>query len=319
MRKIELVKEEELEEKICKSLKDHKLPEFSLYAGEAGVKNWIALERSKKFPVASQLTKLLHENISSISRLTAPGTNVVSFGVGAGEKERIILEELIQKGDFVYYPVDISTRMVDIALETVRDLPVEKIGLVGFFEDLHALKSFWRFPVMLCMLGNSFCNYEPDSTLNMVHEHLHENDIFLFDSHLFSMSGDKESMRRSIEQIYRSPKNIFFNLDPLLSRGMDLGNCEFQLDLLPVQTSMGTVYKTYKAIHILKDSTINCGSCSVTFKAGDTVQLGFTYKYTFDQIMALLEQHNFNILRSFLSSDCENLLVLAQKQHTKEW
>ena len=318
MRKIELIKEEELEERFYNSLKEHKLPDYFLYLGAPGVKNWVTLDRSEKFTVAAQLTELLRESMPFIGRLIPPGMNVVSLGVGSGEKERIILDELSRRSDPFYFPVDISSQMVDIALETVRDIPVEKLGLVGFFEDMPLLKRFWRAPVILCMLGNNFCNYEPDHVLKAVHENLDGEDLFLFDCHLFPNAVDKESIRKKIEAIYRSKENVSFNVGPLLRCGMDPENVAFQLDLLPTQTLIGAVYRTHKRVNIRKDTTINCGSGTVNFEAGDTIQLGFTYKYTAGQIEALLRQYNFTVLRMFLSSDRSNLLVLARKHGLNE-
>lgn len=318
MRKIVLIKDEELEERFYENLKRHKLPDYLLYLGAAGVKNWLTLDRSEKFTVAAQLTELLRESMPSLGQLIPPGLNVVSIGVGSGEKERIILEELIRKGDLVYYPVDISTQMVDTALETVRDLPVETIGLVGFFDDMHVLKRFWRFPILLCMLGNNFCNYEPDYVLNTAYENLHEDDLFLFDCHLFPTTENKESIRREIEAVYRSRENVSFNIDPLLRCGVDPENVEFQLDLLPTQTAWGSVYRTHKRLHIREDTSITCGSGTVNFRAGDTIPLGFTYKYTADQVEALLKAYQFTVLTMFLSSDRSNLLALTRKQSQKE-
>lgn len=314
MKKIELIQKEDLEEKLYTSLKHHTIPDYFLYIGDTGVTNWLTLEYSEKIPISTHLTQLLRNSMPSISNSIPPGMNVVSIGVGRGEKERIILEELIKKSAPVYYPIDISTQMVDMALETVHDLPVEKIGLVGLFEDFPELESYWRFPILFCMLGNIFCNYEPEYILKTVHEHLHDNDLFLFDSHMFFLTEDTESIRKNTENMYQSQQNVLFNIGPLVSYGMDSENCEFKLDMFPKKTAVGMVYKMHKTLHICKDSTIACGSRSVTLRAGEILQLGFTYRYTFDQIEALLNQYEFEALKMFFSIGQPNILVLARKQ-----
>lgn len=114
--------------------------------------------------------------------------SLVSVGVGNGEKERIFLEALVRKNlaenpssekvSIRYYPIDINSEFVDIALEKVDNLPVEKKGIVGFIEDMATLKENWRLPILFCILGNTFCNYEPEFILQLVHENLERGDLF---------------------------------------------------------------------------------------------------------------------------------------------
>ena len=96
-RKIIIVSEKSMEERLCKCLKNHELPDYLLYTGTGGAKNWLKLDESETFPVARQLKIILENNIASIVRFIPSGMSLVSVGVGSGEKERILLEELIRK------------------------------------------------------------------------------------------------------------------------------------------------------------------------------------------------------------------------------
>lgn len=316
MKKIEFINRDVLEEKFYECLKEKRMPDCFLYLGEAGVKNWMLLDRSETFPVATQLTELLRDNRQSIVSYMTPGMNIVSIGVGSGEKERILLEELAIRERPTYYPIDVSSQMVDTALETVRDLPIEKIGLVGFFEDMPVLKRCWHSPVMLCVLGNSFCNYEPDEILTAMKDNLHDKDLMLFDAHLFPPSEDEEATRKGIEEIYRSEINALFNKGPLLDRGMNSEDFEFQLELLPTETHYGSIYRTHKKLCVCKDGVIECRPGAIHLRAGDTIQLGFTYKYRQEQIKDLLKRQKFDLIKMFLNDDCSNLIALVRKKVT---
>jgi len=234
--------------------------------------------------------------------------------VGRGEKERMLLEALVEQGAPSYFPVDISSQMVDEALNTVADIDVNKTGVVAFMEDLASLRQFWNPPILLCLLGNNFCNYDPDYLLEMVYGQLEGDDLFLFDCHLLPARLGREQ----VEQVYRSQLNVRFNIDPLVQRGLDPYSCLFYIDLLPTKTSLGTVYRTRKRIQILKDTTISCGPNKVSLEAGDTINLGFTYKYTRPQVEGYLPRHGFEQLELFLSADGCNLLVLVRKRPPKE-
>jgi len=114
--------------------------------------------------------------------------------------------------------------------------------------------------------------------------------------------------------MYRSQLNVRFNIDPLVRRGMNPDDCVFHLELLPVETSLGSVYRTTKWLDMLKDTTITCGPNKVLLMAGDTISLGFTYKYTRPQVQGYLRRHGFQEVELFLSPDEDGLLVLARKR-----
>lgn len=317
--------EKSMEERLCENLKSRELPDYLLYMGMGGAKNWLKLDRAEAFPIARRLKDLLEENIASIIRFIPACMSIVSIGVGSGEKERILLEELIKKNlaekpasekvPIRYYPVDINSQLVDLALEKVKDLPVEKKGIVGFIEDMPLLKKHWRLPVLFCILGNTFCNYEPDFFLNLVYDNLEQGDLFFFDASLLPESGEEtHDARKSVLGTYASKENALFNMYPLLQYGMDPEDFDFELLLSHVDSKIGALYRTRKSLNILKDTEIRIGSETVSFREGDIIRMGFTYKYTYDQITALLEISKFEILKAFLSEDGKNAIFLAKKR-----
>jgi len=315
LKKIELVSKEELENRLKASLEQRQMPDYFLYLGDSGVRNWLSLSSSQEFPIASLLTDLLRQSLPSIAHRLSGRFDMVSIGTGSGKKERMLLETLIPQCALTYYAVDISSEMVDEALNTVADIDVEKTGVVAFMEDLASLRQFWKPPVLLCLLGNNFCNYDPDYLLEIVHGQLESDDLFLFDCHLFpAQRGSEELGREHVEQVYRSQLNMRFNISPLMQRGLEPDNCTFHLDLLPTETAVGTVYQTSKWLEIFKDTIILCGPNKVSLAAGDTIRLGFTYKYTRQQVQDCLQQHDFQHVGLFLSPDSENMLTLVRKR-----
>jgi len=225
LNKIELRTKEELEAKLCKHLEQRQIPDYALYLGNSGVKNWLNLDNSTEFTVASSLTDLLRQSVPVLARHLPERFDMVSIGVGSGEKEQILLETLVKRSIPAYYAVDISSEMVDKALAAVADMAIEKTGLVAFLKDLPRIKPFWTPPVLLCLLGNNFCNHDPDYLLKTVHAQLQCDDLFLFDCQLL-----QPQRKEQIEQMYHSQLNVHFNLDPLLQRGMSPDNCVFRLN-----------------------------------------------------------------------------------------
>jgi hypothetical protein len=73
------------------------------------------------------------------------------------------------------------------------------------------------------------------------------------------------------------------------------------------------VCRTRKNLHILRDSEITIGAEVIRFRRGDVIRMGFTYKYTCDQITAFLDICGFDILKAFLSEDRTNTIILAKR------
>ena len=312
MKKIELISRDELESRFWECLNERRMPDCFLYLDSCGVKNWLKLDSSAEFTVAAGLTVLLEQSLDSIAKHASDRLDVFSIGVGSGEKERMLLQALLPRCQPSYYAVDISSQMVDEALYAAADLDINKTGIVAFLEDLPSLKEFWHRPVLLCLLGNNFCNYEPDCLLETVAGQLEPGDLFLFDCHLLPRpSPTKGSGQAQVEQTYRSPLNVHFNIDPLVRRGLKWGSCTFHLELLPNETNLGSVYRTSKRLEILEDAIISDGRHEVLLAAGETIRLGFTCKYTAAQVEEYLKRHGFQMVECCLSPDGNNLLALA--------
>jgi uncharacterized SAM-dependent methyltransferase len=324
--KVITITEKSMEARLCEYLKKRELPDYLLYTGVGGAKNWLNLDGSETFPVAQHLKVLLEKNIASIGRFIPAGMSLVSIGVGNGEKEGIILQELIRKNlaenpvpgklPIRYYPVDINSHFVDLALEKVRNLPVEKKGIVGFIEDIPLFKKYWRLPVLFCILGNTFCNYEPEFILQLTYENLEQGDLFFFDANLLPAQGsgvEAQSARRSVLGTYASRENALFNMYPLLQYGMVPEDFDFELLLSHVESRIGALYRTRKSLNILNDAEIKIGQETIGFREGDVIKMGFTYKYTYEQIIAFLKMYGFEVLKAFLSEDRANTMILAKK------
>jgi len=328
--KIITINEKSMEDRLCECLKKCELPDYLLYTGTGGAKNWLKLDESETFPVARKLRLILEKNIASIVRFVPAGMSLVSVGVGSGEKEKILLEELIRKNlaenpvsgklSIRYYPVDISSQLVDAALKKVRNLPVEKKGIVGFIEDMPSLKRHWRLPVLFCILGNTFCNYEPEFILQLIYENLEQGDLFFFDANILPAQGSEENTRyakKSVLGTYSSRENALFNMYPLLHYGMLPEDFDFELSLGHVDSRIGALYRTRKNLNILKDAEIRIGQETISFRDGDIIRMGFTYKYTYEQIIAFLNIYGFDVLKAFLSEDRLNTMILAKKRILK--
>jgi len=313
--KVELLTKEELESRLRVCLERREMPDCFLYLGDSGVRSWLSLSASAEFPIASDLTTLLVESLPALLPRLPARFSLVSVGVGDGAKERTLLEALSPRRVQRYCAVDVSSEMVDRALNAVAHIEVEKCGIVAFLEDLPSLRRFWSTPALLCLLGNNFCNYDPAFILEMLRGQLGADDLFLFDCHLLPPGADgRDGLSQRVEETYRSGLNALFNINPLVQRGLSPDDCVFHLDLVPVQGELGTVYRTSKCLEIANDARIALGSGELCLSAGDRIRLGFTYKYTRGQLHEYLVRHGFSERELFQSCGGDNVLVLVGRE-----
>jgi uncharacterized SAM-dependent methyltransferase len=309
MKKIELVSREILERELAWNLSRGRLPDHFLYLGEAGVNGWLALADSPEFDIARRLEGLLRESLAELVPLLPKGCDVVSLGVGSGRKERTLLEAMVERGARPrYFPVDISSGMVDLAIAAVEHLGLEGTGLVAPLEAITGLYHHFGSPKLLCCLGNNFCNYDPDWLMGTLRGQLGEGDALLVDFHLVpenDAAAASEVLRR-----YGCELNRAFNLGPLVGRGLPAEACELSVGVV---RRPGLGFQTRKAIRLKERATVQCGEEAVKLNEGATLQLGFTCKFTPAGLRSLPPRHGLEPLASFTTQDGAFALLLLRR------
>ncbi len=312
MRIVENVTDGDLEHLLRCVLQRRSLPDPFLYVGAGGAEEWRALNGSTAFDVASRLTELLRRCAPDIARCCPRAADLLSIGVGEGRKERILLEHLRGRDTRRYVAVDVSAPMVRMAAEGAEGTGVDAVGVVDFCERLQRFRRHARRPTLLCLLGNSFSNYEPEDLLGLLREHLDTFDALLLDCHLLPDSEEgRERWWDRVQRAYGGEENARFNLGPLLRRGLRRDQADFHLDLVTVPTRLGLVLRTRKRIHIREDVDLAFHDGPLSLAGGETISMGFTCKYTRPQVRALLACQGFEVLQEHASDDDE-LLVLAR-------
>jgi uncharacterized SAM-dependent methyltransferase len=318
MDKIVLIDEASLERRLAECLRARHMPDCFLYVGRSGPDNWLALDESSEFPVATDLGRLLDAHADRIVQHVPQGATLVSLGVGSGAKERLLLERLAPRGTVPYRPVDVSDAFVEAAAGRAADL-AEATGLVALVEQLPEIRRHWQPPVLLCLLGNNFSNYQPDELIALLRDQMTGEDLLLIDAHVCPPAADRlADWKRRVEQAYRSEHNARFNLAPLTDRGLSAGDADFLLDLERIPGPDGPTWRTRKQIRLRAPARLTLGTETVSLDAGETVRLGFTFKHTPAQIAACLQRGGMTIREQFHDDAGENLLVLAGPEKAKE-
>jgi uncharacterized SAM-dependent methyltransferase len=304
----ELIGEDDIEKRLAESLRTGSLPDCFLYTGD-GAQNWLRLDASDEFPTARRLTELFLGRINALIPFIPPESNLLSIGVGSGEKEMILLRHMASSASVRFYAADISRPLVENVLENFRSVGLPAYGIVAFLEDIALLLPHLSRPLLLCLLGNSFCNYEPEGLLSLIGRRLTHRDLFLFDCRLCTSQMD------AAEKTYQSPLNVAFNMGPLLNRGMAADCFSFSLKTVPLANPhLGAVWRTRRSVRVLRSGRLRIGRETVSLLAGSEIRMGFTYRFTRRQVESLLRSAGFAVVKQFLSLAREEMIVLACKK-----
>lgn len=305
--KFELVTREYVEHAICRALEQRILPDYGPFFGDDGVQNWLALEASGSMPFSRRLTTFLKRSLPYFAEHFIPEFSLVSIGAGDGTKDRILFESLLHIGNPSYYSIDISSGMIDTALNSVADLNAQKTGLVGFFEDLPILKRLWCPPVLLCLLGNKFSDYNGDYVLSLVRAELEPPDLFLFDARLFREDDEEYG------ECFASPSYVRFQLAPLIRRGLNPGAVEYVVSSMCEELAVGPVRRVDRTLRILRETVVAFNTGSVSLLPGERVELGSTYQYTLEQIREFVCRNRLSLVEQHVDQHYEHALFMLRR------
>ncbi|MFH0809350.1 MAG: L-histidine N(alpha)-methyltransferase [Pseudomonadota bacterium] len=309
MKKIEIVSRDRLEHQLAEHLRRAELPDHFMYLGASGAARWLRLAESPRFDIAARLEDLLGRHVEDFASGLHACCDVVSLGAGSGRKERLILDALVERGGRPrYFPIDVSAELVDMALAAAADVAWGGCGLVAPVEVLSGFAGkYFGTPMLLCMLGNSFCNHEPDWLLPLLRAQLGPEDHLLLDFHL--VPEDHEAAEAEVMPRYNCQMNRDFNLGPLVERGLSPEACDFFMEVVP---SAGLGWRTRKAILIKEKARVRCGSEVVVLEAGTELRLGFTYKYVASAVEELVARHGLEVRSRAASEDAAFALLLLR-------
>ncbi|NLE02232.1 MAG: hypothetical protein GX640_20410 [Fibrobacter sp.] len=283
MQKVELVSSQDVERMLLESLRNNELPDCFLYLDRDGLRNYLLYNE--------MISKTLPDNIFSMTlecfRNYLPAKfNAVCITIGNGAEEGQLLVSLKDRIKQCFF-IDICPALISLILSKTAHLGIDSTGLVSFVEDLEVLSAYWNSPILYCLLGNRFCNYEAESFLESIAMLLGKNDFFLFNCPVYD-SGTACHTRFEIEQKYKSLEHVRYNASVLLCHGARIDDFQFHLDLLLSSSAAGPIYRTRKRINFLKQTRLQCSNGSVDFKTGEHLSMGSIYRYSSHQLLTLV-------------------------------
>jgi len=301
-------------EEFLASLRHRSIPTKFQYWGRKETQNWLNVCKNSEYINWPLEINLLNANLPEIIKLVNSRVkNLVSLGIGNGEKDKMILNSFLKNCSMRYFTIDVSPHMVKVGFKTLRKVFVEKTAYIGDFEHLEKLAPKIRKQTgssnLISILGNTLGNLDQVSTLNLIRRSMDKNDYLLFAvqilekgkildiGEILSAYNTKALQELSFGAIMKSE----------LKRSDGIIEIEFGKNKLYPQLNTIEYFFTFK-----KDKTIKYLGREINFKTNERIFTYYSHKYDEKNITFLVNNNGFKIIRYFFAPEKKYLLALAK-------
>ncbi|MBK5133680.1 L-histidine N(alpha)-methyltransferase [Candidatus Bathyarchaeota archaeon] len=228
--------------------------------------------------------------------------NIIEFGVGDGQKTRILLKHLTQnKIAFRYYPIDISSSaMADLINTLKRDFKnFESNGIVADYScDLTCLRNMKKGTNLVLFLGSNIGNMNFSQSiifLRRIRRSLNVGDYLLIG---FDLKKDSTTLQNAYNDSQgiseKFNKNLLNRINIELGGNFDL-NLFSYLSIYDLKEGAIVSKLVSKKQQLVKISSLNK---VFSFTKGETIHTESSYKYDQNDIQQLAKKSGFSIIES---------------------
>jgi len=249
-------------------------------------------------------------------RVESKSVHLLGLGCGGGQKDTRLLRLLKEQGKEIFYtPCDVSTAMVLTARQT----------------SLAVLKEDSCFPAVCDLAGNNISpaifrtrntqhatrlttffgmipNFEPDIILPKLASMIGSEAWLLFSANLAPGRDYHAGTQRVLPQ-YDNPLTREWLLAFLLDLGVETGDGELRFAIEDVNGLKRIIAR----FHFGRARTVAVDAEQFEFRAGDAIQLFFSYRYTPGLVRAFLARHGLKVLDQWVTKSEEEGVFLCRR------
>jgi uncharacterized SAM-dependent methyltransferase len=252
---------------------------------------------------------LMVDNAKEIlERLGKDPVNVVDLGCGDGKKAAKLIKAFEGKLKMRYFPIDISSFMVQQAIETFSKLNLTE-EIVQFqwnisdFENLEnvaplLIKGEFKRNLFL-LLGNTLGNFEIHELLYEIRSAMKDGDLLLVDTAVADEKVQERAQLQSKNQLVDK-----FLIQIPLQLGLTRDDLEYGARF---KNSRIEFYYTIK-----NNKTINFQDKTLVFNKGDQIVVALAYKHDKDLLRSYFNMYFTEVLMK-LSKDKAQAFILCKK------
>ncbi len=278
---------------------------------------FLDLEKDKDYKkdIIQKEIKLIRENVDKVlEKVGDKPFNLMDLGCGDGKKAVIFLDKIKEKAKeknarntkVRYCPIDISSYMVEKALEKIKEANVDEIVQfqwnISDFENIENIASLLRYGIyadnLILLLGNTLGNFEINELLYEIRSAMQTDDVLIIGNGLDNRQPD------AIVKAYKNSEIDNWLVKILTQIGLKREDMEYG-----VRFKNSRVEEYYS---LKKDIEIQFLERKVKLLKGDQIVVAVSYKYTKEDFNAFLKMY-FTHAEVITSKDNSYALAICKK------
>jgi hypothetical protein len=299
-----LLTEAEIGDEFAESIEARDVPEKFFYWTPPSVKAWLALAARSEDSLQGTWEDLTSK-VVDLTKLFGQKVPVISFGAGAGLKDRRILKALTAAGREVkYYPVDASQILLEMACAGAEDDESEAQGIkADISSPMHLVLAAdaSEAPRLFLMVGNTLGGFDPLDQIRHVAQCIHKGDLLIIDAHLETgLTQPSEEQKR-------------FVFAPLAAMGVIADDGELEFMEKPDDRRDGLFMAT-RRFQAARDLRMLVSGREIHLARGERILLNFRYRFSKAAFRWLLTRHaGLRIVGEMPSADGRFLTAVCIK------
>jgi uncharacterized SAM-dependent methyltransferase len=223
-------------------------------------------------------TDLIERNLERIVTKLDDDVRALDLGCGKALKTIQVLAEAQNRGkNVVFYPVDISEKILDIAVRNAEEAGLETYGLQEDFEKFGQLLSKTKSARQTFVyLGANFVNFDSDLILSSIQDNMKEDDLIYFSAQI----SERDS--QEIIAQYNTPEIGDFLFQTVKPLGLSSEDVSYSVRFNPDMREVETYFTIRNLPEKLKKSKL---------KIGDEIVVATSYKPTLQEFSAISKKY----------------------------
>ncbi len=308
--KIEVVlTEAEVAEEFIESMQARDLPEKFFYWLPRSVRAWRALAQESGYLVdLNRSWKQVIGEIGKVAESFGKSCPLISLGAGDGIKDRALMRAMRDEGcEPVYFPVDASQALLEIACAGAEDEDIETVGIKADISSpphLIFAADAASSPRLFMMSGATLGSFDPLMEIRALAQSMGKGDRLLIDG---EFRREDSAVRRGHPAVRK------WAFAPLAGIGVleENGEIRFEEKRDDRHPGLHVITRFFRAA---EDVHTTVAGEDVTIQKGERVSLNFEYVYTEDALRWLLEEHGgFRILKQCASPEGRFATFLCER------
>lgn len=296
------------------SLRSRKVNHKFHYDSVKQAQKWLALHQAysptRNDPDCRRIYERSFE--AAADKTKAKRVHVIGLGCGGGQKDTRLLKLLKTRGkDIFYTPCDVSPAMVLVARQTAQAVAPEK-SCFPFVCDLATagnLREFLatRHPSLVTFFG-MIPNFEPQEILPKLAGLIRPKDSLLFSANLAPGENYTAGARKILPQ-YDNALTRDWLMTFLLDLGVERQDGKLKFSIEDGQFGLKRVVACF---HFNRSRRIEIEGEAFKFKAGDSIRLFFSYRYTPELVSKILARFGLDVCEQWLVKSGEEGVFLCR-------